>query len=105
MAKDLISGTILARLVQAWAPHFLIKKICLCQSLDIMVRNHNVQYQKKLMIQSRENLVTDRRRDGRTEGKTDEGDFIGRCPTNVERPKICFPLPYNNDTGILRFGH
>ena len=57
------------------------------------------------MIQSRENLVTDRRRDGRTEGKTDEGDFIGRCPTNVERPKIRFPLSYNNDTGILRFGH
>ena len=31
------------------------------------------------MIQSWENLVTD----GRT---TDENDFIGRCPTNVERP-------------------
>ena len=30
------------------------------------------------MIQSSENLVT--------EGRTDESDFIGRCPTNVERP-------------------
>ena len=49
------------------------------QSLDIMVSYHHVQYQKKLMIQSWENLVTD----GRT---TDENDFIGRCPTNVERP-------------------
>ena len=35
------------------------------------------------MIQSRENLVTD----GRTDGQTDESDFIGRCPTNVERSK------------------
>ena len=32
------------------------------------------------MIQSSENLVTD--------GQTDETDFIGRCPANVERPKI-----------------
>ena len=30
------------------------------------------------MIQSWENLVTDR--------ETDESDFIGRCLTNVERP-------------------
>ena len=32
------------------------------------------------MIQSSENLVKD--------GQTDETDFIGRCPANVERPKI-----------------
>ena len=23
--------------------------------------------------------------DGRTDGQTDDGDFIGHCPTNVER--------------------
>ena len=34
------------------------------------------------MIQSRQNLVTD----GRTDRQTDESDFIGRCPTDVERP-------------------
>ena len=33
---------------------------------------------EKLMIQFWENLVTD--------GRTDESDFIGPCPTNVERP-------------------
>ena len=27
--------------------------------------------------------------DGQTGGQTDESDFIGRCPANVERPK-CF---------------
>ena len=35
------------------------------------------------MIQSWENLVTDGRADRRTD---EESDFIGRCPTNVERP-------------------
>ena len=30
---------------------------------------------------------TDRLTDGQTDGQTDESDFIGRCPTNVERPK------------------
>ena len=61
-------------------------KISLYQSLDIMVSYNHVQYQKKLMIQSWENLVTDGRTDGRTDGQTDESDFIGRCQTNVERP-------------------
>ena len=36
-------------------------KIWLRQSPDIMVSHDHVQYQKKLMIQSWENLVTDRR--------------------------------------------
>ena len=35
------------------------------------------------MIRSWENLVTDRR----TDRRTDKSDFIGRCPTNVERQK------------------
>ena len=57
---------------------FFSLKIWLCQWLDIMGSYHHVQYPKKIMIQSWENLVTD--------GQMDEGDFIGRCPTNVERP-------------------
>ena len=48
----------------------------------IMGSYHDAPYQKKLMIQLWENLVTD----GRTDRQTDESDFIGRCPTNVERP-------------------
>ena len=50
--------------------------------MDIMVSYHHLQYQKKLMIQSWQNLVME----GRTDGQT-ESDFIGRCSTNVERPK------------------
>ena len=44
---------------------FFFSKIWLRQSIDIMVNNHHVQYQKKLMIQSSENLVSDGRTDGR----------------------------------------
>ena len=29
---------------------------------------------------------TDERSDGRMGVQTDESDFIGRCPTNIERP-------------------
>ena len=46
-------------LVQSWATKLFLKS-WLHQSLDIMVNDHHVQYQKKLMIQSLENLVTDR---------------------------------------------
>ena len=61
-------------------------KFWLRQTLDIIASYHLAQYQKKLMIQSWENLVTDRRTDGRTDWQTDECDFTGRCPTNIERP-------------------
>ena len=30
---------------------------------------------------------TDRWTDGQADRQTDESDFIGRCTTNVERPK------------------
>ena len=60
----------------------VFSKIWLRQSLNIMVSYHHVQYQKKLMIQSWENLL----QDGRTDRQTEKSDFIGRCLTNVERP-------------------
>ena len=51
-----------------------------------MVSYHHVHYQKKLMIQCWENLVTDKR----TDRQQTESDFIERYPTNVERPKSVF---------------
>ena len=44
---------------------FFVSKIWLRQSLDIMVSYHDLQYQKKLMIQSWGNLVVDGRKNGR----------------------------------------
>ena len=75
-------GTNLGTLAQIQVA-FFSPKIWLCQLPDIVVSYHHVQYQKKLKIQSWESLVAD----GRTDGRTDsDSDFIGRCPTNVERP-------------------
>ena len=53
-------------------------KIWRRQSLDIMVSYHHVQYQKKLMIQSWENLVTD----GRTYRRTDGREWFYRTLSN-----------------------
>ena len=54
MAKKLVLGPILAHLAQIRAAifFFFFSKIWLRQSLDIMVSYHDLQYQKKLMIQS-----------------------------------------------------
>ena len=60
--KKLILGLIWAQ-IRAANFFFFFSKIWLRQSLDIMASYHHVQYQKKLMIQSWENLVTDRRKD------------------------------------------
>ena len=65
---------------------------------------HNIRKTRENLIQSCENLVTDRWTDGpinrqtdrqtdqqtdrQTTKKTDKSDFIGCCLTNVERPKI-----------------
>ena len=50
---------------------------------------YHVPNQKKVMIQSLENLVTAGWTDGWTDGQTDESNFIGCCPTDIEHPKMC----------------
>ena len=84
MAKNLVSG----RIWPKFGLPIFFSKIWLRQSLDTMVNDHHVQYQKKLMIQSWENLVTD----GQMDGQTDERDFLGRCTSNVERATIKYYL-------------
>ena len=54
-----------------FGPPNFFSKIWIRQSLDIMVSYHHVQYRKT---------------DGQTDEQTDESDFIGRSPTNVECP-------------------
>ena len=60
--KNLVLCPVLAQ-IRATIFFFLI---WLRQSLDIMVSYHHGQYQKKLLIQSWENLVTDGQADRRT---------------------------------------
>ena len=49
--------------------------------------HHYVRYQKSLIIQSWENLSVGQTH-GQTDRRKDESDFIRRCPTNAERPKV-----------------
>ena len=74
MAKKLVSDHILVPSAQIWAlkifSWIFFSKIWFGQSLDIMISYHHEQYQKKLMIQSWENLVTEWRTDGRIDRRT-----------------------------------
>ena len=105
MAKNLVSGPILAptKISSLILPLLHVRHCCKLSMYAISRKTNDpnlrkwqktkfrhVQYQKKLMMQSWENLVadgqTERRTDGKTDGQTDESDFIGHCPTNIERP-------------------
>ena len=76
MAKNLVLGLILAHLVQIRAAEFFFPKIWLRHLLDVMVRYHHLQYQKKT-----NDPILRKLSHGRTDGQTDKSDFIGRCPT------------------------
>ena len=76
------------RLDSKFWPSIFFSKIWLFESLDILVSYHHEQYQEKLMIHYWENLVTDGRTDRQRDRQTEESDFTGRCPTNVERPIV-----------------
>ena len=78
MAKNLALDLILAYLAQIQATNFFFKN--LASSVPrFHDRYRHVQYQKKLIIQSWENLVTHRRTNGREW-------FIGLCTTNAKCP-------------------
>ena len=85
--KNLVSDLILAHLAQIQAANFFSSKIWLCQSLDTMVSYHHVQYQKNIRNINITIVEKTKLSDGRADGQTKESDFIGRCPTHVERPK------------------
>ena len=77
MTKNLVLGLILAHLAQMPAATFFFSsKIWLRQSLDVMVSYQHVQYQKKLMIQSWENLVTDGQNDRQPDRLTDSRTIV-----------------------------
>ena len=81
MAKNFIFGPDSGPLDPNSSHKFFFSKIWLCQSLDIMVSYHHVQYQKKT-----NDPILRKLSKGRKDRQTDESDFIGHCPTNVEHP-------------------
>ena len=75
--KSLALGQIWTHVAKIRIANFS-SKIWLQQSLDVMVSYHHVQYQKKLMIQSWKNLVTD----GQTDRPTDGQEWFHRMLSN-----------------------
>ena len=87
MTKNLVSGLILAHLAQ-----FFFKNLALSVTI----------YYDQLLSSTISEKINDpilrKRSDGRTDGQMDwqmeESDFVGRCPTNVERTKVFFFFLY-----------
>ena len=77
--KKLVLGPILAPLLQIQVANFF-SKIWLRQSLGSQLSCANQKKTNDPVLRK----FTDRR----TDGQTDESDFMGRRPTNVECPKL-----------------
>ena len=87
MAKNLVPGPVLTHLAQIRAVNFFFKYLALSVTRYHGQLSWSTISESNLMMQSWENLVTDRRTDGQADKQMDESDFRGRSPTNIERPK------------------
>ena len=100
-AKKLILGLMLVHLAQIWAANFFLFFFCLFVPPPPPLQKKNlapsgIRYHGQVsscsISEKTNNLIlrklSDRRRrpDWQTNGQTGKSDFIGCCPTNVERP-------------------
>ena len=91
--KNLVLGLILAHLVQIWAAEFFFQKPgsasnLISWSAIIMYNTRKNWWSNLEETYWRTDGRTDGRTDRQTDGQTDKSDFIGRCLTYIERPKI-----------------
>ena len=90
MAKNLVSGLILDHLVKIGDVTFFFKNLAPSvtryhgQLLSCTISEKNYDP----ILRKLNDGWTDRRTDEWTHKQTKESDFIGRCLTSVERPKI-----------------
>ena len=100
--KNLVLGPILAHLAQIWGTKFFLKI-----SGSEVTRYHGQLSSCTISEKSNDPMLkklSDGRTDGWTDGQTDDSDFIGCCPTNVERPIIVtemFILSMDNNFRFL----
>ena len=80
MAKNLVSGLVLAHLAQIWAANFFFK------NLASSVTRYHGQLSSCTISEKINDPILRKLSDRRTDAQTDKSDFIGRCPTNVECP-------------------
>ena len=79
--KNLVSGVIVARLFQIQASNFFFK------NLASSVTRYHGQLSSCAISEKNYDPILRKFSDGWADGQTDESDFIGRHPNNVERPK------------------
>ena len=79
--KNLVLSPILTPLAQILATNIFSK------NLALSVTTYHGQLSSCTISEKTNDPVLRKVRDGRTDGQTEESDFIGRCPTNVELPK------------------
>ena len=85
MAKNLVSDPILAHLAKIRAANFFFKNLA-----SLVTRYHGQLSSCTISEITNDPILrklSDGQTGGRTDGQTDQSDFIGRCPTNVEHPK------------------
>ena len=78
--KTLILGSILPHSPQIRAANFFFK------NLASLVTRYHGQLSSCTISDKTNDPILRKLSDGWTDGQTDESDFIGRCPTNIERP-------------------
>ena len=80
MAKNLVLDPVLTHLTQIWVTTFFFKNLA-----PSVTRYHGQPSLCSISEKTNDSILR-KLSDGRTDRQTDESDFIGRCPTNVERP-------------------
>ena len=85
MAKNLVSGTILVHLAEIRAANLFIYFF---QKSGSSVTRYHGQLSSCTISEKINDPVLRKLSDVRTDGQTDESDFIGHCLTNAERLKI-----------------
>ena len=98
MAKNLVLGPILTQLAQIRAANFLIKR-----HLVLPLIRYG-QLSSCTISEKTNDPILRKLGGGRTDGQTDESDFIGRCTTNVKRSKGNFILK-NTEHSIMICGN
>ena len=90
MTKNLVSGLIFAHFSQIRAAILFLK------NLASSITRYNGQLSSCTLSEKTNDPILRKLSDGQTDRQqTDESDFIGRYPTNVERPKSVFCILYS----------
>ena len=94
MVKNLVLGWIYAHRTQIRDAKILLKTLA-----SSVTRYYGELSLRKVSEKTNDPVLrkfSDGRTDAQRDKQTDESDFIGRCPTNVERPTVTYETRKHN---------